>query len=165
MEAGDFLLGRRVRQNHALEHATVTILERRAPGLIVSARANNHGFTIFADLDLHLVEEAAQEALARLQQGEAELAIHQNCGTNLAVGMSLALLGSLFSLTATRPRIRLFSALASGAAAILMARPLGCIAQRRLTTFPDLSNVRLSVIYTRSLFGRRVVEAVTTTQY
>ncbi|HLY32686.1 MAG TPA: DUF6391 domain-containing protein [Ktedonobacterales bacterium] len=163
MEAGDMLLGRRVRQNHALEHATVTMLERRVPGLMVSARANGHGFTIFADLDPHLVEGAACEALARLQRGESELAIHPNCGTNLAVGMSLALVGSLFSLTAVRPRVRLLSVLASGCAAIMMARPLGQLAQRRLTTFPDLSNVRLSVIYTRRLFGRRVVEAITTT--
>jgi hypothetical protein len=163
IDAGDILLGRRVRQNHALEHATVTLLTRRMPWLVVSARANQHGFTIFADLDPHLVEEAAQEALTRLKNGEAELAVHPNCGTNLAVGMSLALFGSLFALTAARPRTRIFRALASSVAAWMIARPLGKMAQRRLTTFADLGDVRVATVYTRHLFGRRVVETLTTT--
>src|SRR5579859_1301577 len=107
MEAGDLLLTRRVRQNHALEHATVTILTNDLPGLSVSARSNLRGFTIFADLDPVLVRRAADEAMERLRAGEAELAIHPNCGTNLAVGMSIALLGSLWSLTAMRQRTRL----------------------------------------------------------
>ena len=46
------------------------------------------------------VRAATHEALQRLQAGEAELAIHPNCGTNLAVGLSMALVGSLFALTA-----------------------------------------------------------------
>ena len=164
MEAGDFLLGRRVRQNHALEHATVTLLTRRAPGLSVSARSNMRGFVIFADLDPHVVEDATREALARLRAGEAELAIHPNCGTNLAVGMSLALVGSLFALTALRPRTRVASALASSVAGIVVARPLGEIVQRHVTTSPDLRNVRLVSVRTRRLFGRRVVEAHTITE-
>lgn len=163
LDAGDILLGRRVRQNHALEHATVTLLTRHMPWLVVSARANQHGFTIFADLDPRVVEEAAQEALTRLQRGEAELAVHPNCGTNLAVGVSLALFGSLFALTAARPRTRILSALVSSLVAWKMARPLGQMAQRRLTTFADLGNVRVATVYTRHLFGRRVVETLTTT--
>src|SRR5215469_18276592 len=99
MEAGDLLFGRRIRQNHALEHATVTILTRQRPGLAVSARSNSRGFTIFADLDPLLVRRSCDEALARLRAGESSLAIHPNCGTNLSVGMSLAMVGSLFGLT------------------------------------------------------------------
>src|SRR5215831_10052320 len=93
MEAGDLFFGRRIRQNHALEHATVTLLTRDRPELAVSARSNARGFTIYADLDPSLVRRACQEALWRLKSGEAELAIHPNCGTNLAVGMSLAMIG------------------------------------------------------------------------
>ena len=98
MELGDLLMGRRIRQNHALEHATVSILSAHTPGLAVSARANYHGFTIFADLDLDSVRRASAEALARLRAGERELAIHPNCGTNLAVGTSVMLAGWLFAL-------------------------------------------------------------------
>ena len=35
MEAADVLFGRRIRQNHALEHATVTILTRDKPDLVL----------------------------------------------------------------------------------------------------------------------------------
>jgi hypothetical protein len=162
MEAGDLLLTRRVRQNHALEHATVTILANDLPGLSVSARSNTRGFMIFADLDPALVRRAADEALERLRAGEAELAIHPNCGTNLAVGMSLALLGSLWSLTAMRQRTRLASALGSVAASFMIARPLGSLAQKYLTTQPNLDDVRIVDVRSRRLFGRRVVEALTT---
>ena len=163
MEAGDFLLTRRVRQNHALEHATVTILTSDLPSLSVSARSDPRGFTIFADLDPTLVRNAAEEALARLRAGEAELAIHPNCGTNLAVGMSLALMGSLWSLTAMRQRTRLATALASSVASIAVARPLGSLAQKYLTTLPDLSDVHIVDVRSRRLLGRRVVETLTTT--
>lgn len=161
MDAGDFLLTRRVRQNHALEHATVTILAHKLPGLSVSARSNTRGFTIFADIDPGLVRRCATEALERLHAGEAELAIHPNCGTNLAVGMSLAMLGSLWSLTAMKARTRVASALASSVAGAMAARPLGTLAQKYLTTQPDLHDVRIVDVRTRRLFGRRVVEAVT----
>lgn len=161
MDAADFLLTRRVRQNHALEHATVTILSGILPSLSVSARSNTRGFTIFADLDPALVRRCANEALARLRAGEAGLAIHPNCGTNLAVGMSLAMIGSLWSLTAMRPRTRVASALASSVAGAMAARPLGELAQKYLTTLPDVSDMRIVEVRTRRLFGRRVVEALT----
>ena len=161
MEAADFLLTRRVRQNHALEHATVTILANKLPGLSVSARSNTRGFTIFADIDPALVRRCAGEALARLRAGEAELAIHPNCGTNLAVGMSLAMIGSLWSLTAMRPRTRVASALASSVAGAMAARPLGSLAQKYFTTLPDLADVRILEVRTRNLLGRRVVETLT----
>ncbi len=163
MEAGDLLLARRVRQNHALEHATVTILTNDLPGLSVSARSNTRGFMIFADLDTALVRRAADEALERLRAGEAELAIHPNCGTNLAVGMSLALMGSLWSLTAMRQRTRLATALGSAVASFMFARPLGALAQKYLTTQQNLNDLRIVDVRSRRLFGRRVVEALTTT--
>lgn len=163
MDAGDLLLTRRVRQNHALEHATVTILTNDLPGLSVSARSNTHGFTIFADLDPVMVRRAADEAMERLRAGEAELAIHPNCGTNLAVGMSLALMGSLWSLTAMRQRTRLATALGSTIASFMVARPLGSLAQKYLTTQPNIYDVRIVDVRSRRLFGRRVVETLTTT--
>ena len=161
MEAGDLLFGRRIRQNHALEHATVTMLALISPDLVVSARSNARGFTIYADLDPHLGRRAADEALDRLRAGEAELAIHPNCGTNLAVGMSLAMVGSLFALTAMRPRTRIASAMASSLAGLAVARPLGMVVQRRLTTLPDLHDVRIVGVRRRRLFGKKVVEVLT----
>jgi hypothetical protein len=161
MDAGDLLFGRRIRQNHALEHATVTILTREKPDLACSARSNSHGFTIYAALDPALVRKACDEALARLCAGEAELAIHPNCGTNLAVGTSLAMIGSLFALTAVRPRTRIASAVASSLAGLMAARPLGQIVQRHVTTLPDLHDVRVVAVRQKRLFGRTVVEVLT----
>lgn len=162
MEAGDLLFGRRIRQNHALEHATVTILSRVRRGLAVSARSSSRGFVIFADLDAQLVRDCCEEALLRLRAGESELAIHPNCGTNLAVGTSLAMIGSLFALTAVRPRTRVASAVASSLAGIAAARPLGQVVQRHVTTLPDLHDVRIASIANKRIFGRRVVEVMTT---
>jgi hypothetical protein len=161
VDAGDLLFGRRIRQNHALEHATVTILTREKPDLACSARSNSHGFTIFAALDPAWVRRGCDEALARLCAGEAELAIHPNCGTNLAVGTSLAMIGSLFALTAIRPRTRIASALASSLAGIVAARPLGQVVQRHITTLPDLHDVRVVAVRQKRLFGRTVVEVLT----
>lgn len=161
MDMGNLLFGRRIRQNHALEHGTVTILTRERPDLVVSARSNSRGFIIFAHLDLGLVRRACDEALSRLQGGEAELAIHPNCGTNLAVGTSLAMIGSLFALTALRPRTRVASALASGVAGIAAARPLGEVVQRYVTTSPDLHDVRIVSVGTKRIFGKTVVEVLT----
>jgi hypothetical protein len=157
----DLILGRRIRQNHALEHATVTLLAKRIPGLAVSARSNMRGFTIYANLDLHAVRTSCEEALSRLRGGEAELAIHPNCGTNLAVGASLAMIGSLFALTAVRPRVRVASAVASSVAGLMAARPLGQVVQRRVTTLPDLHDVRIVSVRSRRLLGKRVVEVLT----
>jgi hypothetical protein len=164
MSTGDLLFGRRTRQNHALEHATVTLLANRTPGLAVSARSNSQGFTIFADLDLAEVRRASEEALRRLRSGEQQLAIHPNCGTNLAVGTSLMMLGSLFALTAVRPRTRIASALASSLAGIAAARPLGKMMQRYVTTLPEVNDVRIASVRHRTLFGRRIVEVLTTTE-
>jgi hypothetical protein len=163
MEAGDLFFGRRIRQNHALEHATVTLMTRVRPELTVSARSSSRGFTIFADLDPQLVRASCEEGLYRLRAGEAELAIHPHCGTNLAVGTSLAMIGSLFALSAVRPRTRIASAVASSLAGIAAARPLGQVVQRHVTTLPDLHDVRIDSVHSRRLLGRRVVEVVTAT--
>jgi hypothetical protein len=161
MEAGDLFFGRRIRQNHALEHATVTILTRRLPDLRLSARSSSRGFIIFADMDPDAVRRAADEALARLKGGEAELAIHPNCGTNLAVGTSLAMIGSLLALSAVRPRVRVASALASAVAGIAVARPLGQVVQRYVTTLPEVADVWITGVTRRRRLGFPTVEVQT----
>ena len=161
MTAGDVLFGKRIRQNHALEHATVTILTREQPGLLVNARSSTRGFIIFADLDVTLVRACCDEALKRLRGGEADLAIHPNCGTNLAVGTSLAMAGSLFGLTALRPRTRVASAMLSGLAGLMVARPLGQVVQRHVTTMAELRDVWILSVAKRRYWGRTVVEVIT----
>src|SRR2546421_13091054 len=137
MNIEDIVLSRRVRRNHALEHATITILSGMVPNLAVSARSFSNGFVIFGDVDLGLLRRAADEALSRLQAGEAELAIHPNCGTNLVVGVSLVTFGTLLGMTSPRTRTRIASTAVSSLAGLAAARPPGQLVQENVTTLPD----------------------------
>lgn len=161
MKAEDLLFGRRIRQNHALEHATITILSGYIPDLRVSARSNSRGFTIFGDVDLGQLRRALDEALRRLQAGEAQLAIHPNCGTNLVVGVSLLAAGMLLGMTSSRSSTRIASAAASSFAGFMAARPLGEYVQKHVTTLPDLRGVRVTEIYRRKVLGMTFVEVRT----
>jgi predicted oxidoreductase len=161
MNVGNLLFSRRVRQNHALEHATITILSGMMPNLSVSARSSADGFIIFGNVDLRLLRRAMDEALKRLQAGEAELAIHPNCGTNIAVGLSLITLGTLFGLASNQLRTRIATAAASSLAGFMAARPVGQYIQRHLTTSPDLTGVRVTEIARRKLFGLSFIEVRT----
>jgi hypothetical protein len=161
MKPEDLLFGRRVRQNHALEHATITILSGYVPDLRISARSNSRGFTIFGDVDLVQLRRALDEALRRLQAGEAELAIHPNCGTNLVVGVSLLALGTLLGMTSSRTRTRVASTAVSSVAGLMAARPLGTLVQKHITTLPDLQGVRVTDIKRRNIFGLTFIEVRT----
>src|SRR5579859_1942256 len=161
MNIGDLFFGRRIRQNHALEHATVTILAQKIPNQRVSARSSPQGFVIFGTVDLGKVRAAVEEALVRLQAGEVDLAIHPNCGTNVAVGLSFTAISCVLALTLMRPRARLFSAAVGLLGAGAIARPLGAVVQRHVTTLPDLRGVRISDIARRSYLGLATVEVKT----
>ena len=161
MKLDDFLFGRRVRQNHALEHATVTILSGMMPNLSINARSFSDGFIIFRDLDLGQLRRAVDEALQRLQAGEAQLAIHPNCGTNLAVGISLMTIGTMLGMGSSSTRTRVASAAASSFAGWMAARPLGEFVQKHFTTLPDLKGVRVTDIFRRNMLGLTVIEVRT----
>lgn len=161
MKPEELLFGRRIRQNHALEHATITILSGYVPDLRISARSNSRGFTIFGDVDLIQLRRALDEALQRLQAGEAELAIHPNCGTNLVVGVSLLTLGTLLGMTSSRTRTRVASTAVSSFAGLMAARPLGTLVQKHITTLPDLQGVHVSDIRRRTVFGLTFIEVRT----
>src|SRR5438105_15509226 len=161
MKAEDVLFGRRIRQNHALEHATITVLSGYVSDLRISARSSSSGFIIFGDVDLGQLRRALDEALQRLQAGEAELAIHPNCGTNLVVGVSLVTLGTLLGMASSQTRTRVASAAASSVAGWMAARPLGEYVQKHFTTLPDLKGVRITDITRRNFLGFTFIEVRT----
>lgn len=161
MNVDDVLFGRRIHQNHALEHATITILSGMVPNLSISARSNSRGFIIFGDVDLGLLRQALTEALRRLQAGEAELAIHPNCGTNLVIGVSLMALGTMLGMASSRTRTRIASTAASSIAGLMAARPVGEFVQKHVTTLPDLAGVRVTGITRRKPFGFTVIDVRT----
>ncbi len=134
-----------VRQNHALEHATMHILSQHNPYLRLAGRTTPIGFFIYGSVSTEEVELAAQEALTRLQQGEAHLAVHPRCGTNLAVTAVVAGTAA-FGATLGRPRSRwerLPLALMAATAGAILAQPLAHRIQEQITTSPEVKGVRI----------------------
>jgi hypothetical protein len=135
-----------IRQNHALEHATIHVLSQRFPYRRLVGRSNMlSGFVIYAALDSQTVEEAAREALARLQQGEAYLAVHPRCGTNLAVTSVMAGVAAFgATLGPSRSRWeRLPLALMAATLASIAAQPLAHKVQERVTTSPEVDGLSI----------------------
>lgn len=133
-----------VRRNHALEHATISILlGRLGPGVRMVGRATRNGFYIYGDVPTDRVRESAAEGLARLKRGEASLAVSPLCGTNLAVAGLLAGGSSLLAV-GNRGRLeRLPNVLLAAMVAVLAAQPLGRAVQRHVTTSSDLAEMEI----------------------
>jgi hypothetical protein len=131
-----------VRRNHALEHATISILLSRHGPVRVVGRAVPDGFYIYGDIPTDRLRELADEALARLQRGEAYLAVSPLCGTNIAVAGVLAGVGSYLALGAKRGG-GVSAAIVAAVVAIIAAQPLGRLIQKHYTTSPDLDGVRI----------------------
>lgn len=133
---------RRVRQNHALEHATINLLEEAAPDQKIAGLSLEDGFFVFAPLSPILIEKAARKGLKLLKMGQGNLAIHTECGTSsgvVAFITSLIFLG-LFIFYGVISLLFLPFILAT---AWLMGRYLGPVTQRFLTTSTHLENVEI----------------------
>ncbi len=145
-----------LRQHHAIEHATVTLLSQRLPGVPLMARSDLQGFILFGDADTHLVAEVALEALSRLQAGEAGLAVHPNCGTNLVTSGMLS--GMAVLLVANdRKRSwadRIPSSLLAATLALIFAVPAGRWMQQNVTTSPHVHGLHIKGV--TQLKGDRV---------
>jgi hypothetical protein len=154
-------LVRRIRQHHAIEHATITILMARYPEtVLIGGRSDHRGFHIYGPVPTEALQVAVQEALQRLQNGEARLAVHPNCGTNLLTAGGLAGVAALAA--ATYGRLRRASVLEqipmaalAATGALVVSRPLGLRLQRQVTTRADVSDLRLGEI-SRRRWGRIV---------
>lgn len=139
-----------IRENHALEHATVALLlARTGMSLRLVGRATANGFYLYGNLPTEMVSEAAHEALLRLKSGESHLAVSPLCGTNLAVAGILAGLASLLALGTNdynglfgRWR-RLPDVLTAAVIAVVAAQPLGRLMQRHITTSAQVQNLQI----------------------
>jgi ABC-type phosphate/phosphonate transport system permease subunit len=137
-----------LRQHHAIEHATMTIISGRAPGSQVVARSDLQGFIVYGSIDIQILQAAAEEALARLQAGEAALAIHANCGTNL---VTAGIVSGLAAFVAGGGRNRSLwdrvpSAILGATLALIVAAPLGRWAQANLTTTSQVRGLRIASV-------------------
>lgn len=156
----------RTRQNHGLEHATIHVLTQRNPSLRVVGRTTPGGFYLYGNLDTKKVRSAVEEAIQRLQHGEDNLAVHPNCGTNLATTGFLAGLAAFVALLPrTRRRLdKLPFAILSATLAVVAAQPLGRVLQAQVTTSPDAQNLIVKRI-TRRQQGRITVHFIETSTY
>lgn len=133
-----------VRRNHALEHATISVLVNRlGQDARLVGRATRSGFYLYGDVSADGVREATLEALERLRRGETQLAVSPMCGTNLAVAGLLAGVASLVAL-GNRSRLeRTPNVLLASLLAVIVAQPLGRLVQKHLTTDSDLSRTEV----------------------
>jgi len=151
-----------VRQNHALEHATMHMLSRHNPYLQLMGRSMATGFVIYGQVDTQTMANAASEALCRLQRGEAHLAVHPRCGTNLAVTSLLAGTAAFGASTLGRARSRfdrLPAALLAATVAALIAQPLAHRVQEHITTSPHVEGLVVDSI-TREERGKFISHKV-----
>jgi len=138
----------RVRRNHALEHATIQVLSQKRPGTPLAGNSNVRGFWVIGNVDVDLFQEALSEAMLRLRQGEHDLAIHPNCGTNFATTGVLAGAVAWLAMLNVKggwrqklERLPLVTMLVT--LVLILAAPLGPWLQRTVTTQADLGDLRV----------------------
>ena len=143
------LFNKRVRRNHALEHATVNVIEERYGPTNIAGMAYDNGFTLKGIMDPYLVLAAAREGLRRMSQGERKLAVHPRCGTTIVVTNTLAAIVFVGLLIATKHLSLVYILLA-----ILCAHLFGVsfskIAQYYITTSQDVKGMTIEGIEVRS---------------
>ena len=139
----------RTRRHHALEHATIHVLNQRFSMLRLAGWSTHRGFYISGSISASEVQAAAAEALLRLRQGESHLAVHPLCGTNLVTAGTLAGLVAFLTMLPGDQRSRrqrLPTVLMLCTLAMVMAQPLGLLVQEYLTTETDLAHTWIAGI-------------------
>ena len=146
-----------IRKNHAMEHATIHLLTEAKPGISVSGYSLIKGYWLLGRVELEDVQKAAEMALARMNNGEKKLAIHPNCGTNLAViGLCTAAAAMITTMDTKDDDsfINRFSAYTTaGLIGALAGKPLGPKVQEQITTDADVRNLSIVGISCSSFRG------------
>lgn len=141
----EFPLIRKVRRNHALEHATIHMLSKRTKDMPIAAHSNNNGFVVFGDIPTESLETAVREAITRLQAGESQWAVHPNCGTNLATAGGLTTISGWIGFGFNRNKRfsldRLSWTMTLMLLSLMMAQPLGMRLQAHITTKGDIGDL------------------------
>ncbi|MGB5961509.1 MAG: DUF6391 domain-containing protein [Coleofasciculaceae cyanobacterium] len=150
-----------VRQVHALEHATVWVLDQRqatspSDNNSLGGLSTDEGFYLYGQVNTTDLKRAVPTALSRLKTGEWDLAVHPRCGTNLSVGMFLTA-GLAIGAHLLLPRSPLEQMLGIGIAAATATQltpDLGTLAQRHLTTSIPFNLAITDISATSDLWGR-----------
>ncbi len=136
---------RRVRRNHALEHATVTLMLEEGVRGPLGGYSTPNGFFVIGSVSTEDLTRIVGEALARLTCGHTEMAISPHCGTNLAVGVIIS--GLLTKVVIGRRNRSSWKrtplVLASVVVGALLSRPFGNVIQRRYTTLSEMDGLQV----------------------
>ena len=155
----------RIRRNHGLEHATLTVLARRFPGRRLAGYSFPGGFFILGNIATEDVRKGALIALTRLRNGERGLAVHPNCGTNLVVSGLLAGGLAWLGMAGAKERRDRVGRLPLVVALVMLgfaaSRPLGPLLQERITTSGAPQGLAIVDVYPVP-FGRLRVHRVVT---
>ncbi len=159
---------KRVQRNHGLEHATVHMLtaHKHNKNKRFAGRADHHGFYLYGDFETAEVEAAAYEALDRMNNGEHQLAVHPNCGTNLVVSGFLAGAVSLLTMWGTgrdwRKNMERFPTLILLLTLTGMFSPaVGMRVQRDITTTGKMGGLQI-VEVTKKDYGNLTIHRIET---
>lgn len=150
-----------LRKNHALEHATINVLEGYSGKRgWLSGFAKEDGFYIKGSVEPIMVEKAVREALERLKAGEKSLAIHSSCGTGRAVGSFLSGV-VLITLIFVSGAINLWTIILAVLVSAFLGPLVGELAQVLYTTLSDVKDIVIydiqpDVQYIVGPFGRRM---------
>lgn len=148
------LISKRMRQNHALEHATINVLRQRYRTSGVVGMPAENGFHLRGRVSPDTVISATQEALRRLKRGERTLAWSRGCPTSLvATQVLLAMLFMAIVLGIWREFTAppFLVALLGGA---LLGPPLSPYLQRLLLVDPDPGTLQLQDVEPEQPAGR-----------
>ena len=137
---------RRIRQHHAIEHATLHLLAERYPQRTFAGYSDPVGFVIYGEGDSHALRRVVEDALLRLRAGEAQLAIHLNCGTVLASTALLTTVAALLGGIGQRGVLARFSSILMWVlGALVLSKPLGLRLQQ-YTTLAQVADRRVMEI-------------------
>lgn len=136
---------KRIRRVHSCEHATVNILEEWfGPQPRLGGVATEDGFYLWGaeEYDPATLLRASSTGLERMKCGESFLAYHGRCGTSLLMARFVFALAFLAIFTAIG-HFTLGSVFFALASSWILNRPLGVLAQRYLTTSPEVRGIKI----------------------
>src|SRR5438552_18764576 len=163
--AQQFLLGGAVKQNHALEHATIVLLSRKYLDVRFAGISFAAGFFMLSDVPTEAILPAAQEALTLLRTTSPELAIHERYDTNLTVTAILTGFSAMTVARMRRPFGTTNNVILATMAAMIVSRPLGLTVQRYVTTQRLNESMTITVVRPFQVIGtlRHFVSSTTHT--
>lgn len=139
----EIAINRDLRRNHALEHATINVIEKETGKRgVLSGYARENGFYIFGPIDLEYLLEASERGREKLIFGETQYAIHERCGTSIGVASFLTIIFFILLIILTSS-FNLFILIIAFLLGQVLGPPLGKFTQKYFTTDPDVKDIKI----------------------